>query len=129
MSLFHVEVEIASLTTPADFRSAGRLLVDTGSEVSWIRGDFLRAIGVEVKKRDQGFPMANGEAITRDVGYAVLRAEGFETVDEVAFAVEGDLELLGVRTLEGFNARVDPVANKLVAGGLIIAAQHRRTGP
>ncbi len=70
--------------------------------------------------------MANGDAIVRDVGYAVIRAQGFETIDEVAFARESDLELLGARTIESFNARVDPETERLVAAGPIIAAQHGR---
>jgi predicted aspartyl protease len=126
MSIFRVDVEVAPLKEPGVFRSAGKLLVDTGSEVSWISAGFLREMGVEVAKPGQGFQMANGQAIERDVGYAVLRAEGFETVDEVVFAHEGDLQLLGVRTLEGFNAKVDPVSHQLVAAGPIIAAQNRR---
>jgi predicted aspartyl protease len=70
--------------------------------------------------------MANGETIVRDVGYAIIRSGDFETIDEVVFALEGDLQLLGARTIEGFNARVDPERKRLVAAGPIIAAQNRR---
>jgi predicted aspartyl protease len=70
-----------------------------------------------VAKKDQSFVMANGQTITRSVGYAVLRAAGFETVDEVVFAEPGDLNLLGSRTLEGFGATVDSRRRKLVAAG------------
>lgn len=38
------------------------------------------------------------------------------------FAQPGDLELLGARSLEGLNLRVDSRAKKLVAGGPILAA-------
>ena len=51
--------------------------------------------------------MANGEVITRDIGYAIIKVNGFETVDEIVFAHSGDLNLLGSRTLEGFGAIVD----------------------
>ena len=61
--------------------------------------------------------MANGAQVTRDVGYAIIRCGEFETIDEVVFARRGDLQLLGARTLEGFNARVDPRNKRLVAGG------------
>ena len=44
------------------------------------------------------------------------------TVDEVVFAQEGDLCLLGARTLEGMNLRVDPRGKKLVAAGPVPAA-------
>jgi hypothetical protein len=43
-------------------------------------------------------------------------------VDEVVFGEEGDLSLLGARTLEGFNARVDAYQKKLVAAGPVPAA-------
>jgi predicted aspartyl protease len=56
------------------------------------------------------------------VGYAVLRAAGFETVDEVVFAEPGDLNLLGSRTLEGFGATVDARRKRLVASGPHVAA-------
>lgn len=82
--------------------------------------------GISVRKPGQRFEMANGEEIVRDVGYAVIRAQGFETIDEVVFAHDSDLQLLGARTIEGFNARVDPKRKRLVAAGPIIAAQNRR---
>ena len=61
--------------------------------------------------------MANGESITRSIGYAIVRAGGFETADEVVFALPGDLCLLDARTLEGFGAVVDARRRCLVAAG------------
>jgi len=58
--------------------------------------------------------MAAGQVVTRDVGYGILSAEGFETNDEIIFADPGDLVLLGVRTIEGFGVMVDNVAHRLV---------------
>lgn len=66
--------------------------------------------------------MANGDVITRDVGYAIIYADEFETIDEVVFAKSGDLNLLGARILEGFGAVVDPQKRKIVAAGPIPAA-------
>jgi hypothetical protein len=66
--------------------------------------------------------MANGQTITRAMGYAILRTEGFETIDEVVFGQPGDLALLGARTLEGFGALVDPRKKRLVAAGPYPAA-------
>jgi len=51
--------------------------------------------------------------VTRDIGYAILAAEGFETTDEVVFGEPSDLILLGVRTLEGFSVTVDNVGHEL----------------
>lgn len=68
------------------------------------------------------FVMANGKTLTRNIGFAILRIGDDFTIDEVVFAQEGDLCLLGARTLEGMNLRVDSRAKKLVAGGPLPAA-------
>jgi predicted aspartyl protease len=65
---------------------------------------------------------ATKEVVERDVGYAVLAAEGFETVDEVVFAEKSDLLLLGVRTLEGFGVMVDNVGHRFVAVTTVAAS-------
>lgn len=67
--------------------------------------------------------MANDKEVTRSVGFAIVRVEGRFTVDEVVFAEDGDLLLLGARTLEGLNLTVDPAAKKLVAAGPLPAAR------
>jgi predicted aspartyl protease len=124
MGIFTVAVEVARVGEDAlDFVSIGDLIVDTGSEVTWVRAEVLRGAGVSVRKKQERFEMANGDEIVRDVGYAVIRAQGFETIDEVVFALDNDLQLLGARTIEGFHARVDPERKRLVASGPIIAAQ------
>ena len=99
-----------------------QLIVDTGSEFTWLAQDVLTQIGVRVRKPDQQFMMANGEVITRDVGYAILKVNAFETVDEVVFAQPGDLNLLGAHTLEGFGAIIDARGKQLVASGPHLAA-------
>jgi predicted aspartyl protease len=66
--------------------------------------------------------MANGKQVTRSVGYAILAIDPHVTIDEVVFAEEGDLLLLGARTLEGMNLAVQPNKKKLVAAGPIPAA-------
>ena len=99
-----------------------QLLVDTGSEYTWLPAIVLQDIGVQVEKPHLQFVMANGDVITRDVGYALLKVNGFETVDEVVFAAEGDLNLLGARTLEGFGAIIDAGRKQLVASGPRLAA-------
>ena len=66
--------------------------------------------------------MANGNTVTRNIGFAILRFGEHFTIDEVVFAQDGDLCLLGDRTLEGMNLRVDPRGKKLVAAGPVPAA-------
>ena len=102
--------------------SIEQLIVDTGSEFTWLPENVLSEIGIKVEKRDEKFQMANGAVITRDIGYAILRVDGFETVDEIVFAQAGDLNLLGARTLEGFGAVIDAEKKRLVAAGPHLAA-------
>lgn len=99
-----------------------QLLVDTGSAYTWIDGKVLESLQIARQKKDRTFVMANGQEVTRAVGYAIVKVDGTETVDEIVFAEPGDLQLLGARSLEGLNLRVDTVAQKLVAAGPILAA-------
>ncbi len=99
-----------------------KLLVDTGSEYTWIPEALLRRIGVALEKKDVPFVMANGHQITRSVGFAIVRVDEFFTIDEVVFAEKGDLALLGARSLEGLNLVVDARRKKLVAAGPVPAA-------
>ena len=97
-------------------------MVDTGAESTWIDASVLDAIGVERRKKDLRFQLANGQVVTRSVGCAVLTVGKSETVAEVVFAEKGDLQWLGARTLEGLNLQVDARRKKLVAAGPIISA-------
>lgn len=94
-----------------------KLLVDTGSEFTWVPAAKLESIAVARQKKDVRFVMANGEVITRNVGFAVLWVDKHFTIDEVVFAEPGDLLLLGARTLEGLNLTVDSRRKRLVAAG------------
>jgi predicted aspartyl protease len=90
-----------------------RLMVDTGSDATWIARKLLQQIEIKVQKRRTD-EMANGQCVYRDVGYAIVRVAGRETVDEVVFAETGDLMLLGARALEGLMLWVDPTHKKLI---------------
>ncbi len=122
MGVFHVDCTIENLVSPEKSARIDQLLVDTGSELTWIPRNVLIDIGVNIRKPDEQFVMANGEVITRDIGYAILRVDGFETVDEIVFAQPGDLNILGSHTLEGFGAVVDARRKQLVAAGPHLAA-------
>lgn len=90
-----------------------RLLVDTGSEATWIPRRELEKAHIQPEKR-QLFQMANGPWIHRDVGYGVLRVSDRETVDEIVFAEPGDYVLLGARSLEGLLLWVDSPNKRLI---------------
>ena len=65
------------------------LLVDTGSEFTWVSWETLKALGVTSEKKDVRFCMANGQIATRKVGFAVIRVNPRFTVDEVFFSEGG----------------------------------------
>lgn len=117
MGAFKVDCELQELTGRQPPVSMAGVMVNTGSEYTWLPEELLARAGIGVSKKDLAFVMANGTRITRDVGYAYLRSSGFETVDEVVFARPGDLRLLGARTIEGFAALVDARRKRLVASG------------
>src|SRR6266480_3727171 len=99
MSLFKVNVVACNPQREDRVTSAIEVLVDTSAELSWLPGEMLEKIGIQPRHK-RTFQTATKQLIERDVGYAILRAEGFETTDEVVFAQPTDLHLLGVRTIE-----------------------------
>ena len=126
MGIFHIDCTVENLISPERSALIEQLLVDSGSELTWIPGNVLRDIEVTVRKPDEQFVMANGEVIFRDIGYALLRVDGFETVDEIVFAQPEDLNILGSHTLEGFGAIVDARRKQLVAAGPHLAASFKK---
>jgi len=120
MGLFRTTIQIASLDRPVA-RTITDVLVDTGSEYTWVPREMLESLGIK-PRRQQAFLVADGRRIERDIGYALVRAGGSEAPDLVVFAEPGDLVLLGVHSLEGMNLKVDPVRKKLVPAGPVITA-------
>jgi predicted aspartyl protease len=115
------DIELAHPARP-DLRVALRsVLVDTGAELSWVPAGVLGALGVE-KKKVWHFRQADGTVLNRATGYVLVYAAGTETADEVVFGEPGDMVLLGARTLEGLNLRVEPASKRLVDAGPAPAA-------
>lgn len=124
MGTFRITIEIEDVKARGPRRELEKTLVDTGAELTWAPRDVLESLGIQREKTIK-FWMADGRAVHREVGYAIVHAAGVETVDEVVFAEPGDLILLGARSLEGMNLRVDPREKRLVAGGPMDAAAAR----
>lgn len=122
MGAFYVNCELINHVDRSRVATAHKLLVDTGSKCTWIPEPLLREIGIQPEKKRVRFVMANGKTISRNIGFVILRLGEHFTTDEVVFAKPRDLNLLGSRTLEGMNLKVDPLAKKLVAGGPMPAA-------
>jgi hypothetical protein len=55
-------------------------------------------------------------------GAAFVHVVGKRAADEVVFGEPGDLVLLGARSLEGLNLRVEPATKRLVDAGPAPAA-------
>lgn len=117
MGTFYTRCKIENAVDRTKSAVVPKLLVDTGSEYTWVPATTLDKIGINREKKDVPFVMANGQQITRSVGFAIIRLDKFFTIDEVVFAEKGDLLLLGARSLEGLNLTVDSKRKKLVAAG------------
>ncbi len=122
MGTFHTDCTIANVVARTKDATIPKMLVDTGSEYTWVPETTLDRLGIKREKKDLEFVMANGQKVTRSVGFAIVRVDKCFTVDEVVFAEKGDLLLLGARSLEGLNLRVDSRQKKLVAAGPLPAA-------
>src|SRR5262249_20685399 len=106
MGTFRTTIEIENPASPGRRIPLHNVLVDTGAELSWIPAELLESLGIE-RKKVWHFRQADGTAISRTTGYAIVHAAGTETNDEVVFGEAGDLVLLGARSLEGLNVRVE----------------------
>ena len=122
MGTFYTKCKLENVSDRSKSVVLSRLLVDTGSEYTWAPAKSLEKIGIGREKKDVLFVMANGQQVTRSVGFAIIRLDKHFTIDEVVFAERGDLLLLGARSLEGLNLTVDSRRKKLVAAGPLPAA-------
>ena len=117
MGTFHTHCVIANILNRMKSATLDKVLVDTGSEYTWVPTEVLTRLNIQREKKDVTLVMANGQRVTRSIGFAIVAVGDEFTVDEVVFAEPGDLLLLGARTLEGLNLTVDPRGKKLVAAG------------
>ena len=121
MGTFRVTVQVENPVRPGIRRVVSSVLVDTGSELSWFPGEVLESLGIERYQRRR-FRQANGTIVERWVGPAFVHAVGKRATDDVVFGEPGDLALLGARSLEGLNLRVEPATRQLVDAGPAPAA-------
>jgi predicted aspartyl protease len=120
MGTFQTSVAIESPARRGELRTLAKVLVDTGSELTWIPRHILEELGIVAERRYR-FMVADGRVLEREVGYAIIHVEGAATADDVVFAEPEDLALLGARSLEGLNLRIDPRSRRLVSAGPIVA--------
>ncbi len=121
MGTFRTTIQIENPARRGLRRAINGVLVDTGSELSWAPARVLESLDVARDKR-LTFRQANGTIVERWTGVALVYAGGTWTVDHVVFGDPDDLTLLGARTLEGLNLRVDPILKRLIDAGPAPAA-------
>lgn len=121
MGTFRVDLEIEHPARPREKRVIRGALVDSGAELSWVPGSVLASLGIEHNRKEL-FRQADGSVLERWTGIVIIRLAGKRTGDDVVFGEPGDLTLLGSRTLEGLNVRIDPRAKRLVDAGPAPAA-------
>ena len=122
MGIFRTTLGVENPLRRGVVESLHDVLVDTGSELSWVPTEVLERLGIPREKKGEWFQMANGGVLERSIGFVILHAGGTTTIDEVVFGEPGDMTLLGARTLEGLNLRVDLPNKRLVSAGPILAA-------
>ena len=121
MGIFRTTVGVASLSDPQRRIDVEQMMVDTGSEYTWIAEERLAQLGVAPVRIDR-FETADGRILERRVGFAMLYAGGRSAPSVVVFARPGDMVLLGAHGLEGLNLRVDLGSKELVPAGPVPAA-------
>ncbi len=127
MGTLHTKCKIENPVSRTRSVAIPKLLVDTGSDYTWVAERLLERIGIRREKKDVAFVLANGQPVTRRVGFAIIRLDKFFTIDEVVFAEPADLQLLGAHTMEGLNLTVDPRRKKLLPAGPLLAATPVRS--
>jgi len=121
MGSFRVDIEIENPARPGERQEVRSVLVDTGAELSWIPATVLESLGIG-RYRTARFRQATGAIVERSIGAAFMHVAGSRTVDDVVFGEPTDLVILGSRSLEGLNFRIDPVRKQLVDAGPVLAA-------
>ena len=106
MGILRTTIAVESHTRRGALVELADTMVDTGSEYTWVPRRVLEQLGIGAE-RIEHFVTADGRVLAREVGFAIVHAAGARTSDDVVFAQEGDMTLLGAHTIEGMNLRVD----------------------
>lgn len=121
MGTFRIAVRVSHPTDSLRYAELPDVLVDTGSELSWVPASLLESLGI-TRHKTMRFRQASGTVLERDTGVAVIHAAGTLAGDDVVFAEPGDMTLLGARSLEGLNVTIDPITKRLIDAGPAPAA-------
>ena len=87
-------------------------LLDSGVRYTVAPEALLVSIGIKPRE-ERTFTLANGEKITRRVGFAYFEAVGQSGPAKIIFGQPGDSNLLGATALEALEVALDPVRREL----------------
>ena len=124
MGSFRIDVALGNPARPDVRREIRNVLVDTGAELSCFPDEVLEALGIARGKKLR-FRQADGSVLERWTGSGIVYAADTYATDDLVFGEPGDLVLLGARSLEGLNLRIDPVHKVLIDGGPMPLAATR----
>jgi hypothetical protein len=122
LATFRTTIELESPEQPGYHVPVHDVVIDGDAGLSWIPAHLLEELGV-ARRKIRRFRHGDGTHISRSTGYVILHVAGAQTNDEVVFAELGDVAVLGRRSLEGLNLKLEPVTQRLVdAGPAMVAA-------
>ena len=124
---FRIQIEIENPERPGIRRTLERVVVDTGAELTWVPAPVLESLGIQ-RYTAWHFRQADGTVLERWTGAALVYVNGRRAADEVVFGEPGDLVMLGARSLEGLNLRVEPANQRLIDAGPAPAAVSHGVG-
>ncbi len=122
---FRTTIHIASMSAPNYRRELREIVVDAASEYNWMPADLLFELGVR-PARSERFQVAAGGVVERDIGFALIYANGRSTATPVVFAGDDDVVMLGAIGLEGLNLCVDVGRWELVPAGPVPVTTYSR---
>ena len=122
---FRTTIHIASLSAPNYRRELREIVVDAASEYNWMPADLLFELGVR-PARSECFQLAAGGVVEREIGFALIYANGRSTATPVVFAGDADVVMLGAIGLEGLNLCVDAKRWELVPAGPVPVTTYSR---
>src|SRR5438876_1177204 len=73
MGTFRTTIMIENPLRRGELRTLTDTLVDTGAELAWAPRAVLESLGI-TRQKTLGFRTADGRAVSRDVGYAIVQA-------------------------------------------------------
>lgn len=119
MGIFRTRVGIESHTARGAVKFVDDVLVDTGADTTWLPAPLLESMQIR-REETTRLRLPDGRVIERDIGYAIVHAGGKMTSDEVVFALREDLLVLGARSIQGLNLRIDLVNKEFVPAGPLL---------